>query len=266
MVKAGAFDSIFKNRKVLYDNIPNIIQNSKTVYENKLLNQSSLFSDDHQKISYLIQDTHLSNWSSDEILSKEFESVGFYLSNHPLRDYQDIFELYKVKTFKDFESSNDNESFITGTIMSIKEKKTIKGTSFVIIKFSDLSKVFELFLFSEILETNRKKLIEGKSFLLTVIKDKENKENRFRRINVRKIVSLEEITKINYSNVHIEIDTPDSLNKLYETIKEKGNSKIKILFKKEEKNYLFELRDKRKFDYETLKYLKKEHYIKKIRV
>ena len=94
LVKAGAFDSIFKNRKVLYDNIPNIIQNSKTVHENKLLNQSSLFSDDHQKISYLIQDTHLSNWSSDEILSKEFESVGFYLSNHPLRDYQDIFEHY----------------------------------------------------------------------------------------------------------------------------------------------------------------------------
>jgi len=36
--------------------------------------------------------------------------------------------------------------------MSVKEKKTIKGTSFVIIKFSDLSKVFELFIFSEILE------------------------------------------------------------------------------------------------------------------
>ena len=28
LVKAGAFDSIFENRKVLYDNIPNIIQNS----------------------------------------------------------------------------------------------------------------------------------------------------------------------------------------------------------------------------------------------
>ena len=94
---------------------------------------------------------------------------------------------YKVKTFKDFENSNDIESFIAGTVMSIKEKKTTKGNSFAIIKFSDLSKVFELFLFSEILEINRKNLVEGKSFLLTVIKDKENQENRFRRINVRKL-------------------------------------------------------------------------------
>ena len=60
--------------------------------------------------------------------------------------------------------------------MSVKEKKTIKGNSFAIVKFSDLSKVFELFLFSEILELNRKYLIEGKSFLLTVLKDKENNE------------------------------------------------------------------------------------------
>jgi DNA polymerase-3 subunit alpha len=148
--------------------------------------------------------------------------------------------------------------------MSIKEKKTMKGTPYAIIKFSDLSKVFELFLFSEILEKNRKNLVEGKSFILTVIRDKQNQENRFRRINVRKIMSLDNITKLNYHNVQIEINDEKDLIKLYEAIKEKGESKIKISINKEKKNYLFELNDKRKFDYETLKHLNKEHYIKKI--
>ena len=77
---------------------------------------------------------------------------------------------------------------------------------------------------------------------------------------------MEEITKLNYNNVHIEIDTSDNLKKLYENIKEKGDSKIKISIDEEDKKYLFELKDKRKFDYETLKFLNKEHYIKKIRV
>jgi len=266
LVKAGAFDKIFNNRKVLFNNIPNIIQNLKTIYENKLQNQTSLFTEESQKISYLIQDKKSSNWSNDEILSKEFESVGFYISNHPLKFYEEILKQYKVKSFKDFENSTDNESFIAGTIMSIKEKKTIKGNSFAIIKFSDLSKVYELFLFSEILESNRKNLIEGKSFLLTVIKDKENQENRFRRINVRKVVSLDQIIHQNYTNVEIEITNADDLIKLYEAIKEKGNSKIKISIKNNNKNYLFELKDKRKFDYETLKHLNKEQYIKKINV
>ena len=145
------------NRKVLYDNIPNIIQNSKNIYENKIQNQSSLFSDDSQKVSYLMHDKNLPNWANNEILSKEFESVGFYLSNHPLEDFKDALEQYKTKSFKDFENGDDMESFVAGTIMSIKEKKTMKGTPYAIIKFSDQSKVFELFLFSEILEINRKK-------------------------------------------------------------------------------------------------------------
>ena len=40
----------------------------------------------------------------------------------------------------------------------------------------------------------------------------------------------------------------------------------KISINDSNKNYLFELKDKRKFDYETLKHLNKERYIKKIRV
>ena len=144
------FDLIFKNRKALYDNIPNIIQNSKTIYENKLQNQSSLFSDESQKISYLIQDKKTSHWSNDEILSKEFESVGFYISNHPLKDYEIALKQYKVKSFQDFENGNDKEAFVAGTIMSIKEKKTAKGNSFAIISPLYISisiKSFSLIIF-----------------------------------------------------------------------------------------------------------------------
>ncbi len=264
LVKAGAFDSIFKNRKNIFNNIPNIIQNSKTLYENKVQNQSSLFSEENDKVSYLLQGKSSPDWSSEETLSKEFESIGFYISSHPLKNYEEALKQYNVKSFSEFENSNDVESFIAGTVMSVKEKKTAKGSSFAIIKFSDLSKVYELFLFSEILEKNRANLIEGKSFLLTVMKDKENQENRFRRISVRKIANLDESTKLNYSNVEIQLCNTADLDKLYAVIKDKGNSKIKISIENKNKNYLFELKDKRKFDYETLKQLNKEHYIKKI--
>ena len=87
--------------------------------------------------------------------------------------------------------------------------------------------------------------------MLTLQKDRLLNETSLRRLNVRKIVSLDEITKLNYTTVHIEIDKSDSLKKLYESIKEKGNSKIKITIAEEDKKYLFELRAKRKFDNET---------------
>ena len=79
-------------------------------------------------------------------------------------------------------------------------------------------------------------------------------------------MSLNEITKQSYTNVEIEIHNVDDLKKLYEAIKEKGDAKIKISIKDESKDYLFELKEKRKFDYQKLKNLNKEQYIKKINI
>ena len=73
-----------------------------------------------------------------------------------------------------------------------------------------------------------------------------------------------EVTKSSYSSVEIQVRNAEDLDKLYEVIKDKGDSKIKISIEDNNKNYLFELKYKRRFDHETLKYLNNEHYIKKI--
>jgi DNA polymerase-3 subunit alpha len=213
-----------------------------------------------------MNDKKLDTWSYNENLSKEFEAIGFFVSDHPLKYYKDIIDQHKAKSFADFEKNNIKDCILSGTIMSVKEKKTAKGNSFAIIKFSDLTKVFELFLFSEILENNRNNLIAGKSFLITVIKNLGDQDNRFKRINVRKIVNLDDAINLNYTNVHIEINDSLNLEKLYQSINERGDSKIKISINEKNKNYFFELKDKRKFDYKKLKDLNKEHYIKKINV
>ena len=62
------------------------------------------------------------------------------------------------------------------------------------------------------------------------------------------------------------IDKSDNLDKLYQSLKEKGDSVIKISIYETGKNYLFQLKDKRKFNYETYKNLNKERFIKKISV
>ena len=75
-----------------------------------------------------MKDKNSSNWSNDETLSKEFESVGFYISNHPLKDYEAL-EQYKVKTFKDFENSNERV-FYSWNYYVYKRKKNNKRKFF----------------------------------------------------------------------------------------------------------------------------------------
>ena len=76
--------------------------------------------------------------------------------------------------------------------MSIQEK-TIKGTPYAIVKFSDTEGEFELFLFAENLIENREKIIESESFVLTLQKDSSNKNAHQRRINIKKILSLDDM-------------------------------------------------------------------------
>ena len=55
LVKAGAFDNLNNNRQSLYNSIPNLILKSKNIFENKINNQTTLFQDDDEPVSY----THL---------------------------------------------------------------------------------------------------------------------------------------------------------------------------------------------------------------
>ena len=54
-----------------------------------------------------------------------------------LNEYKEFFTQLEIDSYKDFINSDKSEALVAGTIMSIQEKKSAKGTSFAIIKFSD---------------------------------------------------------------------------------------------------------------------------------
>ena len=262
LVKAGAFDNLNNNRKSLYDSIPNIILSAKSIFDNKVNNQIDLFEDEEKNKEFPLIKTD--DWLFEERLKKEFEALGFFISDHPIKDYKHIFEIYKVKNFNDFILSSLNEVNLAATILKIQEKKTQKGNSYAIMKLSDLGGIYELFIFSDVLEQNREILIEGNSLLVTVLRDKSNDENRFRRINVRKLTNLNTLSLQSFENLTLEISNTNYLDKLSNLISIKGDTKVKIAVNIENKKLIFELENKRKIDKETLKTIQKEPYLKRI--
>ncbi len=266
LVKAGAFDCLEKNRKRLFISIPKILQQSKDIYENKILNQKSLFSDDSMEgqNQYLLKE--IEDWPVKERLSKEFEAVGFFISDHPLKNYSNIINFYNVQTFEEFQNSKISEAVIAGTIMKFQEKKTSKGTAFAIVKFSDERSTYELFLFSEILNTNRSDLQEGTSFLITLTKNDSESNNRFRRVIVKKVVNLEKILKDKFETINIELSSYKNFEKLSKIIEKKGETLVKIKIRDNKCEYNFKLNERRHFDFELFSKLKKYDNIKKITI
>ena len=150
------------------------------------------------------------------------------------------------------------EGNIASTILKIQEKKTQKGTSYAILKLSDLSTTFELFVFSDLLEINRDILKEGNSLILTLIKNLSNDENRFKRINVQKIASLKELFNSPINEVSFEVKTHDQVLEISKILQDEGKTLININFKTEDKNLKFKLKNLRNLDRKSLNLIRKK--------
>ena len=255
LAKAGAFDNINSNRQSLFNSIPNIILKSKNNFDNKIANQIDLFQTDDSDDSDIIHD--IKDWEFEERLSKEFEGVGFFISDHPINQYKDIFDNYNIKDYKIFNSNeNIKQSNIAATLLKIQERKTSKGNSYAVIKLTDLSSMFELFIFSDLLEINRDILIEGNSLILTLRKNIIDDENRFKRINVTKITLISDLFNKPISNVEFTLNDFDKLEKISNILEEQGNTNINIQIKDKNYKLIFNLKKKRKIDKNSLSTLK----------
>jgi DNA polymerase-3 subunit alpha len=265
LVKAGVFDEFDKDRYKILNSIPKIIQQIKNINEDKNNNQSNLFDmniDSKKDFDFLPSKP----WKQKELLTEEFKALGFYLSDHPLNEYEEAFNQLKIIPYNQFYNNQDNEGLVAGTIMSVQEKKSAKGTPYGIVKFSDKKGEFELFLFAEILISNREKLKESESFVLTLQKDKISGENLKKRINVRKITSLDEVINKPYSKVTIELKQNYDLDEIHELLSVNGDTEINFIIKDQNKQAHYSLQNNRKFDLKDLKALKAKKYVEKITV
>ena len=247
LVRAGAFDEINNNRQSIFNSIPNIILKSKNNFENKMDNQINLFDDEFESNDDFLE--KIDDWNTDTKLSKEFETLGFFISDHPLNQYKIIFNQYNIVSYDQFENDkNTLSSNIACTILKVQEKKTQKGTSYAIVKLSDLSSVFEIFIFSDIFETNREKLIEGSSLMITLMKNYIDSAKTQKKINVKKIVTLKEVLNSNFEELKFKIESLEELKKLKSLSKKDGKTKIIFQISDKDNNFTFALKDKRKID------------------
>ena len=264
LVKAGAFDELFSDRESLLKAIPKMIQVNKTLWEEKTSNQTSLFSNKPENEETVFKIKNKEKVSKKDILLNEFQSIGFYMSDHPLNIYKDYFEELKIKSFLSYVESPETNGYVAGTIMSIQEKKSAKGTPFAIIKFSDLKSEYELFLFSDLLIANRDKLKTANSFLITLQKDNSKDLINSRRINIKNIVPINNFINKSYDKVIIEINGKTNMQDLKNLLSDAGETKIQLKVSRNSKKYIFLLKNRRKFNLSKLSALKNKEYIKKI--
>ena len=259
LIKSGSLDILDENRKKLFEKVPDYIKQSKSSDQSNISNQNLLFSQELVESENIdTAEIAIVDWDQNEKIKKEFESIGFFVGEHPLKSNLGILKQYKVLSYADFKNNKSKDAMIAGTLISIQEKKTAKGNPYAIIKFVDLNSMFELFIFSERLIENRNNLLVGNSFLIKVKKEK-NKDGIV-RINLDSIFLMDDLKNKNIEKVTFKIKNINSLSLIKERLNQKGSSEVMIIFEDKSSGiYSFALNSRLKIKQKDIEFLENNH-------
>jgi DNA polymerase-3 subunit alpha len=169
LVKAGAFDSLNRNRAQVFGAVEALVRHSQATHEARGSNQNSLFGDDTaQRRPQLPK---VPDWAPMEKLQNEFAAIGFYLSSHPLAAYERSLQRLGVCRAADLQAllsrGTPGRIKLAGTVIDRMERTSAKGNRFAFVQCSDQSGAFELVCFSEILSSKRNLLEAGQALLFS---------------------------------------------------------------------------------------------------
>ena len=146
---AGALDCLGKTRLAIIQNIENILETMKKIATVKKEAANSLFGEDETTEGIVVEFVENSaEYPTKELLKLELDSLGIYISGHPLQDYKDEIDAISHISSSDFDEIEDNSEIICiGKIEEIKTMITKKGTKMGRLKILDFGGSFEAVAF-----------------------------------------------------------------------------------------------------------------------
>ena len=180
LVCAGAFDDMESDRARVFATVEGLMAAAQRRDEERRAGQSALFGSGEANRLPLAK---AQPWTLAERLQKEFDTVGFFLSGHPLDAYGPVLERLRVQTFAAFSRAvklGATNGRLAATVLDRAERRTKSGSKMGVVQLSDQSGQYEAILFAEGLQLYRDLLEKGASLLLSLQASVEGEEVRAR--------------------------------------------------------------------------------------
>ena len=172
-MRAGALDKLHPNRRELIENMEQILSHADAMRREAESNQDNLFGSDAGVIDDSIRLKSIVDWVGMERLKEEFDSLGLYLSAHPLDSYATQLERLRITTHamltKAVVAGRPPQRLnLAGLVTSKQVRVSQRGNRFAFVQFTDQTGVFEATFFSDVLAEANDLLDSGKPLLISV--------------------------------------------------------------------------------------------------
>jgi len=198
LVKCGAFDGLGVARARLFAAIENEMEKAARIQREKATGQSGLFNlgGGGEAAGDVLPEAP--EWPQKEKLSFEKESLGFYITGHPLSDFA---EELKKRSSLDTEAlrnytPEDSEKTVSigGIVSALRETVTKKGDRMGFVTLEDLKGTVPVIVFSELYGRTHGLLKTDEPLFVRGVVDVEEENVK---IIAREIVRLKDLTAAN---------------------------------------------------------------------
>jgi DNA polymerase-3 subunit alpha len=203
LIQAGAFDSVSKHRSQLMASLDVATNYGQTIQEDKKRGQTSLFDlSGESKAVPVPKLAEVPPWPRSEILSKEKEMLGFYVSGHPLIKFEEELKVFATRDTHTIEQAKDGEElYIGGIITNVKINIDRKKKQMGFVTLEDFMGTVEVVVFSDCFEENRR-MIRVDSMIL--VKGRAStKEGEKPKVIASDIIGLSKVYHKMKSFLHI---------------------------------------------------------------
>lgn len=150
LVKAGAFDFEKRHRRQLFETIEKAADRGASTQRDREVGQSNLFGMlESASGGAKLRDEYaqVEEWTEKEKLSFEKEAIGFYVSGHPLDQYQKELKRYARPVASLQRARKDDKVMVAGIVGLLRERPTKTGKRMAWVTLEDLSGSIELVCF-----------------------------------------------------------------------------------------------------------------------
>ncbi len=173
LIKAGAFDSLGEKRSYLLAEFESIIDSYSDDLKRNVEGQLNLFGEAEEELLGTTSQ-NIPELSQKELLKFEKESIGYYISGHPLGEFTEEIAQISSVSFADFVADEETPNLTDGMpvrvcalISAIKTKVTKNNKIMAFVTVEDLTGSAEIIVFPNVFDRSRKYLTEDMPIIIS---------------------------------------------------------------------------------------------------
>ncbi len=212
LIRCGAFDSLHPNRAPVLAALDEALDRAQAYQRDRASGQMNMFDLLRAKKNVAPAAPKLPDvpeWDSRMKLQYEKESLGFYISGHPLDFYADqIAKLCTTQTTGAKEHREGAEVILCGVLSVIKELTTKKGDRMAFLTLEDKEGTIEVVSFSDTYQQSKDLLEEDAP---VVVIGKVQHDEKSTKVIAAKVLNLDDaqVQTVDAVHIHLPAGTTD---------------------------------------------------------